>query len=257
MFFGLFGGGKKKINEYAEILCDAFIRTENINTALTEAEAYARENDIYDDKLIEAQKKALEILAERIKTADIAFPETRLNNYMSFSDSMPVTAEENATASKVFIEKHMITKALSNDFYEIDKSKAPVPIAYKANEKLHYICAAALMKKKRTTKGVNFGGLVGSVRICKGVRYRVGSLNLQQKTSETIELEDKGIFYITNMRIGYIGAKQFSIDLPKIVSLQDGEAGLYIFKQGRENPFMLSLPDYDVPCTIISCLLNQ
>jgi hypothetical protein len=108
------------------------------------------------------------------------------------------------------------------------------------------------------TTRVNYGGLTASVKIMKGVRYRVGSMQVQAVTREVMDTEDSGILYITNQRVGYLGfRKQFSFPYAIIGSLELRPDGLHIFKDGKEAPYILGLDDYEVVLAMISFLINR
>lgn len=99
---------------------------------------------------------------------------------------------------------------------------------------------------------------MASIKICKGLRYRIGSVHVSRSVEEFWTVEDTGTFWISNMRIGFIGdTKNFVFPLAKLLSLTDGESGLNIFKEGRTNPFIVSMPDYELPCAILSKLINE
>lgn len=83
-------------------------------------------------------------------------------------------------------------------------------------------------------------------------------MQVSRQVEEFWDYEDKGIFWVTNQRIGYIGnTKSFSFPLDKLLSLNTGDGGLNIFKNGRTNPFVIYLDDYELPCAVISKLLND
>lgn len=138
------------------------------------------------------------------------------------------------------------------------ENKNELNIIFKPNEILHYGASSQLNKIKKVTKRINYGGLTGSIKIMKGVRYRIGSIGVQTKTQEILDTEDVGILYITNQRIGFKGnKKQFNILFNKIISFELFSEGIFIFKQGKETPYILTLDDYEVPLSILSCLLYK
>lgn len=136
-------------------------------------------------------------------------------------------------------------------------NESEVNILYKPNEVLHFVGPAILYRHATKTKRINYGGGSVSIPICKGVRYRVGSVNVDVQKQDYLKEEDIGTFYITNQRLGFIGPKKaFTINLPKLLSCQLTDEGLSIYKDGRQNPFILYLNEYNLPCIIISRLLN-
>lgn len=254
MLFGLFGGSDKKIARYAEILTENFMQFQNVQQALKLADNYGTEENMSLNNINKAKKKAVEMLIER-KKGSINFTDNNLNDCIYLVNSINnMKQDDKNLLSHEFAEIYMVSCAENGVPYEFDRESSPLSIIYKANEKL-YFCANAAMLKRKTR--VNYSGLTGSVKICKGLRYRIGSLDVATKETGDLTVDDNGLFYITNLRLGYMGTKQFSVDLKKIVNLQIGEGGLYIFKQGRENPFIIKLVSYDAACAIVSHFINQ
>jgi hypothetical protein len=131
-------------------------------------------------------------------------------------------------------------------------------IIFKSDEILHYRVYSALRKLKRITKSVQYGGFTASVKITRGLRYRVGNIKVGRTTTEVLTIEDQGMLYITNQRIGYFGQqKQFAVPFEKISSLELRSDGLYIFKDGKEQPYIVTTDDYEVPLAITSFIMNK
>jgi hypothetical protein len=137
----------------------------------------------------------------------------------------------------------------------VDDSLAGVIL--KPNEVAHWVAGAVLVKRKNVTTRVNYGGVTTSIKICRGVHYRTGSVKVARETTEVIATEDAGTFWLTNERIGFKGPrKHFTLTYAQIGAFELGDGVLQIFKNGRENPYLIFLTDYDVPCSIISFILN-
>jgi hypothetical protein len=135
-----------------------------------------------------------------------------------------------------------------------------INIIPKNDEVLHFVGCADLQKIKKVSSGtINYGGFTSSFRICKGVNYRVGSIKAGRETHEELTTIDDGNFFITSQRVGFIGVqKSFTIQFNKILSFDvDNEYGLIIRKEGAVNPQMLSMYDYDLPCIILSKIVNE
>ena len=131
-------------------------------------------------------------------------------------------------------------------------------VVFKTDEILHYRSYAALRKLKRITKSVQYGGFTASVKITRGLRYRVGNIKVGRTTTDVLTIEDHGMFYITNLRIGHFGQhKQFAVPFEKISSLELRSDGLYIFKEGKEQPYIVTTDDYEVPLAITSFIMNK
>lgn len=253
---GFFTTRKLEVKQYADVLLDAYSQKKTANASLTTALEFAKKNNMNDSEIKEGQEKFAEELEFHLMTVE-DMTEREMEETGDLINSLSLGSNKKNKLLKMALDRYLILQALNGTPHEFNKEKMPLPIVYKNGEKLYYLHAAINVKKQKKTVGVNFSGPVMSFRICKGLRYRVGSMNVSRETVESYDMSDQGMFYITNMRIGFLGKTQFSFGLNKLVSIQNGDAGLLFYKEGRQNPFMISFDDYDVPCTILSCLLNQ
>lgn len=131
-------------------------------------------------------------------------------------------------------------------------------IIFKKDEILHWTCNAQLRKNKRVTDRINYGGIGGSIKIIKGVRYRYGSMKFKTNSHDELQEEDIGRLWITNKRIGFIGKrKNFVFNIEKIHSIELTQNGLEIVKEGKETPYIIGLNNYDIPCLVVSNILNN
>jgi hypothetical protein len=89
-----------------------------------------------------------------------------------------------------------------------------------------------------------------SLRIAKGVYYRIGRSRGHLVKDEHYVVTSAGLFIITNQRVllhPSTGNKSVSIDLKKILSYNCYENGLVIYEEGREKGylFVLDKPIYN------------
>jgi len=154
-----------------------------------------------------------------------------------------------------------------NKYYIIGKLAAdgPIPIEnfdhdirLKDDEVLWWACSASYNKIKRVTNRVSYAGPRFNFRIAKGISYRVGSYKFQTSSSEHLIPQDTGLFWVTNKRIGFLGArKHFDFPHSKLAYFDlNANEGMKLFKEGRENPFMLTLDDFDLPVKFMEYILN-
>lgn len=255
MFFGLFSDSVL-VNKYADMLFDEFIRVKNAELALAKAAQFANTENISRKEI----QKGKEKVAEKLKSyllGNAAISEKGLEECSILLDSFNLEEEKKKEILKIGLDKYYIQSALSGNLLVLDKNVLPIPIIFNSDEDLYYCASAAYVKKRSRTRTVNYNGFTGSIKIGWGVRYRMGSININRVPEEYYDTSDRGIFFITSQRLGYIGQKQFSINWSQVVSLQSSEMGLLIFKRGRENPFSVFLMEYDVPLTIISTIMNK
>ena len=257
--FGIFKSkaSKENVNEYGVMLANHALNNNlNIDTAKSLYE-YATEHNFTAEQIGEAQKLACCNTWSNIMNDYTLNDEEKavFEKLLNICTGLPVD-EKNYWLNKIHLH-HTLYEIEHKDTLPIyDPSE--VNILFKNKEVLHFSSSAQMMKKKRVTRKVSYSGPVASIKICKGLRYRIGSVHVSRSVEEFWTVEDTGTFWISNMRIGFIGdTKNFVFPLAKLLSLTDGESGLNIFKEGRTNPFIVSMPDYELPCAILSKLINE
>ena len=255
MFFGLFADSIL-VNKYADMLFDEFIKIKNANLALLKANQFANTENISTKEVQKGKEKVAEKLKNYI-LSNITLSEKDFEEYTTLIDNCNLKDEPRKELLTICLNKYLIQSALNGNPHVLDKKVVPVPILFNSDEDLYYCASAAYVKRKTRTKTVNYHGLTSTIKIGWGLRYRMGSININRVPEEYYDTSDRGIFFVTSQRLGYIGQKQFSINWNQVVSLQSSEMGLLIFKRGRENPFSVFLMEYDVPLTIISTIMNK
>lgn len=218
-------------------------------------EALAAEHGFSKDDLQDAHKRAASLMFKNIGNDSRITDEEKkeLEALMSYFDLSQNDFEFNqATFNKFY------TLAL------VDKGIIPTPqhsglnVILKKGEVVHWLCPATLKKQKRITERMNYSGLTGSIKIMKGVRYRVGSIALAPQTREVMVDEDTGNFWLTNQRIGFLGSrKNFTMPYNKVLSFEVYKDGISIHKEGKEKPFIVGFDDAEMPVAVLSAILNQ
>lgn len=231
-----------------------------------------------DGVLSEEEKQELKTLQKRFKLTDDDLVAVRRagssNAFQHVASDQRITEDEKKSIEAIvnyfgldfkdikfdqnaFNKYYTLALIDSGTLPAIPEGKHDLNIVFKEGEVLHFGQSAVLRKLKRTTSRVNYGGFSGSIKIMKGVRYRTGSLGVSTETTETLAAEDNGGFYLTNQRVGFIGnRKHFSLPYSKIGSFELKPDGLYIFKDGKEVPYILTMDDYEVSLAIVSHFLN-
>ncbi|MFH1252749.1 MAG: hypothetical protein V1664_00225 [Candidatus Uhrbacteria bacterium] len=229
--------GKLDDNEKAELeklIKEYGFSKEELFDAQKRAGSFAFQNIISDRKITDEEKKSLEELMDYfgVSQKDFNLDQKAFNKFYALG----------------LIEKGIFPEIKQHD----------LDIIFKKGEILHWGCQAVMKKYKKITNRVSYGGPVASIKIMKGLRYRVGSVNFSTSTSEHLVVEDSGAFWVTNQRLGFRGKrKNFSFPFTKIHAFELTPTGLVISKEGKETPYIIGLDDYDVPCMIISQILND
>jgi len=249
---------------------------------LTKREGKTKYNNLLKDflsdgKLDEKEKKELERLSKEYNITELELLEAHKKGsalaFQSIISDGKITEDEKSALEelmnyfKVSQKDFKFDQKAFNKFYTlglIDKGILPdiqehdIDIIFKKGEILHWGCPGALRKYQRVTNRINYSGPTASIKIMKGVRYRMGSIGYSTSSSEYLINEDTGVFWLTNQRIGFRGnRKNFVFPYSKIHAFELTKNGLTILKDGREKPYIIGLDDYDIPCMIISHILNN
>ena len=232
---------------------------------------------LIDGNLSEEDKKILDQIKKENNLTDKDVEKYNLAGFKTFFDKITddsrITEEERKELVKIYSDLNLPTDKLAynqNDFNKyytlhlIDEGKLPtidVPnlnVNLKTDEKLHYINKAFIVKNKSVTKGYNYSGFSGSIKIAKGIRYRVGSIKVAPQKVNVMMTDDVGTFYLTTENLGYIGLnKHFSMPYEKISSIDIRDGFLYLYKKGKEGPFIISMDDFELPIAITSFKINE
>jgi hypothetical protein len=210
------------------------------------------------DDLIQLHKDGLSIFFKQI-CLDQRITEDekkQLENAMTFFN---LDMKDSALDQDAFNRYYLLSLIENGTLPILPKEQASTfNIIFKDGEGMHYAQAATLRKFKRITTAINYRGMSGSIKIMKGLRYRMGSINVGHETQDIFAVDDIGIFYLTNQRIGFLGSrKQFDLPYIKINSIELKPEGLYIFKSGKEQAYILTMFDYEVALAIVSFILNK
>jgi len=215
----------------------------------------ANQYGLTNDELMKIKEKGISAVFAGIGTDSRITEEERdifneLLNYFGV-DKSKTNFDQNAFNkyySLALIDKGILPTVDSHDLKTM----------FKKGEVLRWACRAEVKKIKKVTTRVNYGGPSFSIKIMKGVRYRVGSMDVSVKTSEQLVSEDRGWFWLTDERIGFEGIrKNFNFPYSKINFFELIDCGLVVSKSGKETPYIISLDDYDIPCLILSHILNK
>lgn len=146
-------------------------------------------------------------------------------------------------------------------YWVIENGEIPeinVPLSLEKNEKCYFQTKCEWYEMRTVTQRINYSGTTASIKIMKGVRYRVGTIKPQRITSEQWKQIDYGSMYLTNKRIILIGqSKNSNIKLQKILSFTPYSDGVEISKDAGRNPLIRFSTNTDIFSLILSRLLNE
>lgn len=126
--------------------------------------------------------------------------------------------------------------------WQIENGQPPVysvPINLQRGETCHAVADATWMELRTRTERINYGGPVASIKICKGVRYRVGSVRVERITREELTEIDRGRLYLTNKRVIFDGSKKNStVRLSSLLSFTPFSDGVVLEKASGKSPHL-------------------
>lgn len=116
---------------------------------------------------------------------------------------------------------------------KVSNDKNSLPFNFQKNEQIIWLFADVDYYEQKTKRQYQGGSRGVSVRIAKGVYYRVGAFKGESiNITETVHT-DTGLMAITNKHIYFSGSqKSFRVNFNKIVSFQPYDDGIGIQKDG-------------------------
>jgi hypothetical protein len=134
---------------------------------------------------------------------------------------------------------------------QIDEGHLPsctVPILLQHGEICHQAIAGIAYKELRTvTKRINYSGPTASIKIMKGLRWRIGSVALQRVTQDVMTEIDRVDVYITSKKVFLKGLKKgTSIPLTKVVHFIVYSDGLQIEKESGKDVYLIGSGDWEM-----------
>lgn len=128
----------------------------------------------------------------------------------------------------------------------VPKLDLDFPVILKKGEVGHYAAAALLKEMRVVNLGYEGGSRGVSIRIMKGVSYRVGSHRGHVIKEDRLLQTSAGVLLITNQRLFLIpssGNKPVTIPINKLHFYRCSENALEVYKEGREKGyFFMMLP---------------
>jgi tellurite resistance protein len=133
-----------------------------------------------------------------------------------------------------------------------------VRINLQKGEVCHCQFAARWLEMRTRTVRTYRTGPVASIRIVKGLHYRIGSYQTHRVTAEELKQIDAGTAYITNKRLIFDGqSKNSTIRHSAVIALQPYSDGVGVEKGTGRSPVMVTSDDAEIITTIYSEALNR
>lgn len=208
---------REEIELFASELNISQIEVEKINKSVAE-NIYkdAIQNAISDNEVTLNEQETLEQLASKLD----------LN-----VDDLNLDKSTNETYNYL-----ILLNALNNGYLP---SKQNAVIVLQKNEIAHWEVPASLLTSKTITTGHTGGSHGVSIRIMKGVSYRVGA-SKSTPIKEQVSIKHPGVLVITSKRVVFSSPiKSFSIPFTQLISFDPYSDGLGLQKENSS--YLLSL----------------
>jgi len=145
--------------------------------------------------------------------------------------------------------------------WQLDNGILPTitaPIALQRGEVCHHELEVQWYEPRRVTTSVSYAGLDTSIRIARGVRFRVGNVTPVRHTTDRLTLLDTGTLYLTNKRLILRGAsRNITVRLSSVLSFDAYGNGIEVQKASGRPPFLEMEPgELEVAGAVFSAILS-
>lgn len=133
-----------------------------------------------------------------------------------------------------------------------------VNILLQRGEVCHFSGAASMHEVRTVTRRINYSGPTASIRIMKGLSWRMGSLAFQKVTTDIMAQLDTGTLYITSKRLFFDGSQRNrSLALGKITKYTVFKDGLQIEKDTGKDPYFVGTGDWELAGACLDAALAK
>ncbi|MFZ9201324.1 MAG: hypothetical protein ACO23N_02715 [Opitutales bacterium] len=125
-------------------------------------------------------------------------------------------------------------------------------------EVCHWTSSAEFLQMKRVTVGISYGGPVASIRLMRGLSWRMASYRGTRETSDEVVKIDEGDVFITNKRIIFNGPlKNLVIRLDRVIDLNCYKNAFQVEQPTGASPYFVIPGDPLVPYRMLTRLCRE
>ena len=144
--------------------------------------------------------------------------------------------------------------------WQLDNGIVPTitaPIALQRGEVCHHELEVQWYEPRRVTTSVSYAGLDTSIRIARGVRFRIGNVMPVRHTTDRLTLLDTGTLYLTNKRLILRGStRNITVRLSSVLSFDAYGNGIEVQKASGRPPFLEIDPaELEIAGAVFSAIL--
>ncbi|MEO5800290.1 MAG: hypothetical protein ABIZ70_07245 [Gemmatimonadales bacterium] len=148
------------------------------------------------------------------------------------------SAKQKTVANSAFLARVTSAQEWINSTEEIPPVN-PGGVVMQKGEVCYYVGEARWSELRTRTDRVTYSGPVASIKIAKGLRYRIGSATVQAHKVTELRQIDQGMLYITSKRLFFEGAeKNTTIAYKAISQLKVFNGGFEVEKQAGKSPVL-------------------
>jgi hypothetical protein len=197
----------------------------------------ARTQTIYKDQVTRFFKLTFDQM-----TADRRITGDEESRWRAMAANLGVTFEHSAE-TQALIERFKLLA-------RIDAGDLPIvspAIKLQRAESCHAAFACSQNEIRTRTTSYRYSGPTASIRIMKGVRWRIGQVAVERVTRDEMVQVDSGTLYVTNKRLLFDGQKKNTvINLSKIMHFTVFTDGLKIEKDSGKDQYFLGGGDLEI-----------
>jgi hypothetical protein len=241
---------------------------EKVNTYLQKVMEFGEDKYLTkeEEQYLDNLKKSLELRDEDIRRVDNLLEilrnqtkEANTNYYFSklreFGEDQRLTVKEETELKKIMKELDLTEDdiSFSRPFYnhikfltQVTRGKLPIimsDIILKRDEECHYEIECSLIEEKTNTRYEGKSSSV-SIRLAKGVYYRVGQSKGRKIVDTYDAITDTGYLYITTKRVIFVGGKKnVTYPINKIVDYILYKDGIQFQKENESKSKFFNIND--------------
>lgn len=141
-----------------------------------------------------------------------------------------------------------------SSFWRIENVAVPivhVAIGLQKGETCHFKGTAQWNELRTKTSRIDYHGPVMSIRIARGLRYRLGSISPSKVTREEITPIDIGTVYFTSKRVIFDGGKRnYSIRFSSLIGIEAFSDAIQLEKATGRSPYLV-MEEEDVEQAVV------
>ena len=146
------------------------------------------------------------------------------------------------------------------ELWRIENGQMPVveaPITLQKSETCHFTAHCEWWELRTRTTRINYAGPTASIRIAKGLRFRLGSIAPQRVTTDELTRIDQGTVFFTNKRVIFDGSKKnTAIKHSALIGIQAYSDALVLEKATGRSPYLfIKDADMERAAAIITTLI--